>query len=132
MGLFSKFKRRPKVKIFGERELEFSRAALNKAVIKLSEDLYHYRHDTAHTVFSEYLRAVLNLEILSLSEGKWESADFAYQRGRVDGLRHALNLREKFIMDKETMRHAKVKSDHEAKRSYVRPVQPTTAAGLSI
>lgn len=130
MGLFS----RKRGRVFAERELEFNRSLLQKSIVKLSEDLYAYRSDPGHEVFANYLRQLLNLEILQMSEGKKVDAEaFAYCRGRVDAIRHALNLREKFILDKKAIREAKVgktNSDHESKRSYVR--SPSTQAGLSI
>lgn len=133
MGLFSKwFRRRPQT--FVERELEFNRAALNKTIIKSSEALFDYRDSPSHKVFADYVRAALNLEILQLSEGRLDTEDFAYRRGRIDGLRHVLNLRDKFILDTQTIRKTKdpAPENHGAKRSFIRPVQPTTAAGLSI
>lgn len=129
MGLFSKNK---VLKVFAERELEFNRQVLEKKIVKLSEDLYAYRNDSSHELFGEYLRQLLNLEVLQLSEKKLDQENFAYQRGRIDALRHALNLREKFILDKKVLRDSPTRdpSSHEAKRSYVR--SPSTAAGLSI
>lgn len=130
MDLFNK--KKPPTKIFAERDLEFNKASLQKAIVKHSEDLYAFRHDESHKVFVDYLRQLLNLEILNLAEGKLDQETFAYHRGRIEALRGALNLRETFIADKETIRKSKDKSpdQQEGKRSYVRP--PSTQAGLSI
>jgi hypothetical protein len=134
MGLFSNWWRKRAPDTFSERELDFNRTSLQKTIVKSSEALHAYRHDASHKLFADYLRHVLNLEILQLSEGKLEAEDFAYRRGRIDGIRHALNLREKFILDTDTIRKSKdpAPDNHGAKRSFIRPVQPTTAAGLSI
>lgn len=133
MGLFSKWFRR-REPLFAERDLDFNRVSLNKAIVKSSEALHAYRNDSAHKLFADYLRAALNLEVLGLSEAKPDAADFAYRRGRIDGLRHVLNLREKFILDTDTLRKTKDESpdNHGAKRSFIRRPQPTTEAGLSI
>jgi hypothetical protein len=130
MGLFSS--KAVEGKVFAERELDFNKAELQKSVVKRSEQLYAYRHDESHTAFADYLRELLNLEILQLSEGKLDQEFFAYHRGRIDALRHALNLREKFIQDVDNLRKGPDKSQdaNGAKRSYVR--SPSTQAGLSI
>lgn len=130
MDLFSKilrffFGRRM---LFSQRDMVFNRGKLEGDIVKHSAMLYDYRTDQSHKVFSEYLRSLLNLEILKLSEVKLTTPEtFAYQRGRIEGLRHALDLREKFIQDKKV---AKETGQEESKRSYVR--QPATSAGLAI
>jgi len=134
MGLFSRwFFRRPKVvPIFADRDMEYNKATLQTALIRQSEALYEYRNDETHRVFADYVRQVLNLEILALAEGKLDEHSYHYRRGRVDALRNVLNAREVHIQNKELLRKAGPKSsgEQEAKRSYVRA--PATHAGLSI
>lgn len=129
MGLFNKIRDQ----LFAARELEFNRTKLQKDIAELSGKLYDYRGSEAHEIFASYLRALLNLEILSLSSGKERSAEaYAYSRGRIEGLRHALNLRERFVEEKRLQRTGNQPSDHPAKRSYFTP-RPTSAmaAGIS-
>lgn len=133
MGLFSKWWPRSKpVKLFAERDLEFNKAQLQAALIRRSSDLYEYRSDETHRVFADYIRQVLNLEMLELTEGKLDPESYIYRRGRVDALRNVLNAREVHIQNKELLRKSETKGagEQEAKRSYVRA--PATHAGLSI
>lgn len=134
MGQFSRwfFRTRQPEKLFAEREIDFNRTRLQTAMIKRSEDLYDRRHDEGHQVFADYVRQVLNLEILQLAEGKLDSESYIYRRGRVDALRNLLNAREVHIQNKELLRKSESKGpgEQEAKRSYVRA--PATHAGLSI
>lgn len=119
--------------LFTERELEFNKKKLQDAIVRNSEALYTYRNDESHRVFADYVRQVLNLEVLVLSDGKFESAEaYAHQRGRIEGLRNVLNGRESFIRAKEELRKSEGKDlgAQEAKRSYIR--DPATHAGLSI
>lgn len=129
MGLFSRKKDKTSIGL----ALEFNRQALQLSITKLAEDLHDYRNDPGHEVFYEYLQKLLNLEILTLAEAKTRDAEtYSYYRGRIDALRHALNLRDKFILDQKTIRGAdakKGKTDHQSKRSYIRP--PVTSAGMS-
>lgn len=138
MGLFSRLifgtprRLKPEARLFAERELEFNKAQLQTALIRRSEDLYEYRSDETHRVFADYVRQVLNLEILQLAEGKLDAESYHYRRGRVDALRNLLNAREVYIQNKELLRKSETKGsgEQEAKRSYVRA--PATHAGLSI
>lgn len=127
MGLFSKW-RAKKPGVFTAKELTFNRTKLQAEIVKHSAALYDYRVDHGHKVYSDYVRSLLNLEILRLSEVKPTSLDaYAYQRGKIDALRQVLDLREKFIQDKKV---AKETGEKEGARSYVRP--PATSAGLAI
>ncbi len=134
MGLFSKwFSKKPaNEELFAARDLEFNRERLQKAIVKQSEALYDYRNDESHKVYSEYVRYLLNLEVLLLAEGKLGAEDYNYRRGRIDALRNVLNARETFVQNKENLRKSPTKGpgEQEAKRSYVRA--PSTQAGLSI
>jgi hypothetical protein len=122
MGLFSKV-----TKVFAEREIEFNRLMIHKRIIGLADDLFEYRGEKSHEVFADYVRQTLNLEILTLSEGKDVGPEaYAYKRGRIDALRSLLNLREKNILDKK---NAKATKGPEAKRTYIRP--PAISAGMS-
>ncbi len=136
MGLFSKWWRRAPAKptLFSERELDFNKESLDRAIVKTSEALWEYRNDQSHKVFADYLRLTLNREILQLADGKVDGGveAYAYRRGRVDALRQALNAREVFLANKETLRKTQKQDPNAAagKRSYVRA--PATQAGLSI
>lgn len=127
MGLFSKW-RTEKPGVFTAKEMTFNRTKLQAEIVKHSASLYDYRADQSHKVYSDYVRSLLNLEILRLSEVKPTSLDaYAHQRGKIDALRQVLDLREKFIQDKKV---AKETGEKEGARSYVR--SPATSAGLSI
>jgi hypothetical protein len=136
MGLFSKWfakRQAPTPALFSERELEFNKKKLQDDLIRQSEKLYEYRSDESHRVFSDYVRQVLNLELLQLAEGKMDLESYAYRRGRVDALRNVINAREVHIQNKEMLRKSEVKDPdaQEAKRSYVRRATATNA-GLSV
>lgn len=128
------FRRRqpPPPAFFTEREMEFNRKKLETDIVRQSEQLYDYRNDESHRVYTDYLRSALNLEVLRLTDGKVPDVDYAYHRGRVDALRAVLNTREVAIQNKEMLRRSEGKDPQaqEAKRSYVRA--PATSAGLSI
>jgi len=138
MGLFSSwFRRQPKAlsleALFTEREFEFNRERLDRAIVKQSEALYEYRNDESHKVFADYVRHILNREMLLLADAKQTTPEaYAYHRGRIDALRTVLNTRETYIQNKENLRKSPTKGpgEQEAKRSYVRA--PSTQAGLSI
>lgn len=130
MGLWSRFVHLfiGVFRVFSAREMEFNRKKLEGEIVKHSSHLFDYRSEQSHKVFSDYVRSLLNLEILKLSELKPTTLDaFAYQRGRIDALRQVLDLREKFILDKKEERKT---GEEGSRRSYVR--QPATSAGLSI
>ena len=127
MGLFSK-----KVPL-AEREMIFNKELLQKNLSKLAGPMYDFRKDESHKVYTQYIQNLLDAEILEMTRTKELTPDaYAYHRGRIDGLRHVLSLRDKFILDKEYAKKTKgvkSKTDHESKRSYFKP---PSAAGLSI
>lgn len=126
MGLFSRFFK--KNAVFTERELFFNKDRVQADIMKHSSALYDYRSDQSHKVYSDYVRSLLNLEILRLADMKPGTLEaYANQRGRIDALKQVLDLREKFIQDKKV---AKETGEVESKRSYLRT--PATSAGLSI
>ncbi len=135
MGLFSRWFGRSRLDVtalFETRDLEFNRERLQKAIVKQSESLYEYRNDESHRIFAEYVRYLLNLEILLIAEGKLDAESYSYRRGRVDALRNVLNARETFVQNKENLRKSPTKGpgEQEAKRTYLRA--PSSQAGLSI
>jgi len=131
MALFSKileffFGVRP---TFTAREMTFNRSRLQREIVHHTHRLNDYAKDQSHQVFVDYTRSLINLEVLRLSEVKPTSLDaYAYQKGRIDGLRHLLDVREKVLLDAEIEK--KTKGEQGARRSYVNP--PATSAGLSI
>lgn len=127
LSFFAAFFGPPRLE-FGVRELVFNRAKLQADILKNMEALNDYRADQSHKVFIDYLRNLLNLEILRLAEVRTATPEaVALQRGRIEGLRHVLDLREKFLEDKK---HQKETKTPAGTRSYVR--SPATTAGLSI
>lgn len=131
MDLFSKKKKTaPQEMLFSEREMEFNKERLHAVILKLSSELYNYRNDESHKIYTDYLRHFLNLEILKFSEAKADREELAYLRGRIAGLRDVLNAREVYITNKDLLRKSGDPNAQEAKRSYVR--SPSTQAGLSI
>jgi hypothetical protein len=131
MALFSKileffFGARP---AFTEREFAFNRSKIQKEIVDHSRRLNDYARDQSHQVFVEYVRGLLNLEILRLSETKPATLDaYTYQKGRIDALRLVLDVREKALIDGEVAK--KTHGEQGVKRSYVKT--PATSAGLSI
>lgn len=125
LALIFLFQKRGK---FSSRELVFNRTKLQADMMKNMDALNDYRADQSHRIFVDYLRNLLNLEILRMAEGRPSTPEsVAVQRGRIEGLRHALDFREKFIEDKKVQKETKAPA---GTRSYVR--SPATTAGLSI
>jgi len=131
MGLFSNW---GKKSTGTSREIEFNRKKVQKELIDLGKVLYEVRNDETSRLFCAYIQKMMNLEILQLSEQReLTSESYAFTRGRIEALKGVLITREKFIDDRKRAKETKVKeskSDHESKRSYIRP--QTTPAGLSI
>lgn len=131
MALFSKWFK-PKGQFFSAREMQFNRSLLLKDIGKLQEELFERKDDPSHHLFVEYLQKLLNLEVLSLSDSRERSADaYAFARGRVEGIRHAINTREEFIVKEKAVRAAKGKKTQAEtlQRPYFR--QPPMSVGMS-
>lgn len=128
MGLFNKVKEH----YFTAKEMQYNRKLLMDDIAKLQEELYERKDETSHQIFCTFLQKLLNLEVLNLSESKDRSPDaYAFSRGKVEGLRHAINVRDEFIARERAVRSAKgKKTQAEAlHKPYFR--QPPMSVGMS-
>lgn len=95
-----------------------------------ADRLNEFRGTVTHEAFVDFLRTALEAEMLRVTTmGHTDLAAFAYQRGKIDGIRQVLDLREKFLLDRK---EAKKTGKAESVRTYVHQKAPANSAGLSV